>query len=147
MNSRGTHPLGRNPIFGELPLELSENLRTVNPWWIGEEMLRQPSFHRWPFKRLYRLLKGGLTPAVVLRGPRRVGKTVLLRQIIQGLLAEDVVGKRILYVPFDELPTFRGIKEPILAILRWFEKQILGESLNQAANANRPAYILSLIHI
>jgi len=83
-----------------------------------------------------------LTPAVVLRGPRRVGKTVLLRQIIQGLLAEDVVGKRILYVPFDELPTFRGIKEPILAILRWFEKQILGESLNQAANANRPAYIL-----
>ena len=101
------HPLKQNPLFGKLPFELSENLRSTNPWWHGDEMLKPPPFHRWPFKRLLYLLKDGMTPAVVLRGPRRVGKTVLLKQVIQSLLKEGIPGNRILYVPFDELPTFR----------------------------------------
>lgn len=136
------HPLQQNLPFSDLPLELSSNLRSTNPWWIGEEMLRPPPFRRWPFGRLRRLLTQGMTPAVVLRGPRRVGKTVLLHQTIQTLLEEGVSGRRILYVPFDELPTLRPIKEPILAIARWFENNILGESFNRAANAKRPAYLL-----
>jgi predicted AAA+ superfamily ATPase len=135
------HPLEKNPVFGPLPLELSQNLRSVNPWWSGEEMLRPPPFRRWPFKRLHRLLEQGMTPAVVLRGPRRVGKTVLLKQTIESLLQEGVSGKRILYVPFDELPTLRGIQEPVLAIARWFERDILGESFNRAANEKRPAHL------
>jgi predicted AAA+ superfamily ATPase len=105
-------------------------------------MLRPPTFRRWPFKRLRRLLDQGMTPAVVLRGPRRVGKTVLLQQTIQALLEEGVSGRRILYVPFDELPTLSEIKEPVLAIARWFEREILGESFNRAANEKRPAYLL-----
>ena len=135
------HPLEKNPLFGALPLELSENIRSFNPWWSGEEMLRPPAFRRWPFARLYRLIEKGMTPAVVLRGPRRVGKTVLLRQTIQTLLGEGMSGKRILYVPFDELPTLRGLQEPVLAIARWYEKEILGESFNHAANENRPAFL------
>ena len=136
------HPLEQNPLFGELPLELSENLRSTNPWWHGGEMLKPPSFHRWPFTRLFHLLKEGMTQAVVLRGPRRVGKTVLLKQVVQGLLEEGIPGNRILYVPFDELPTFRKLQEPILAIARWYENQILGESFNRAANEGRPAFLL-----
>jgi predicted AAA+ superfamily ATPase len=71
-----------------------------------------------------------------------VGKTVLLSQTIQRLLEEGVAGKRILYVAFDELPTLRGIQEPVLAIARWFENRVLGETFNRAANEKRPAYLL-----
>lgn len=136
------HPLDRNPLFGKLPLELSDNIRSYNPWWRGEEMQHPPSFRRWLFDRLYRQISTGMTPAVVLRGPRRVGKTVLLRQTIRSLLDDGVTGRRILYVAFDELPTLRGIQEPVLAIARWYEEAVLGESFNRAANNDRPAYLL-----
>lgn len=139
MNSR-EHPLRRDPLFG-LPLELAENIRSLNPWWTGSEAMRQPAFRRWPFLRLLRSLTQGMTPATVLRGPRRVGKTVLLRQTVEQLLADRVDARRILYVPFDELPTLRGIQEPVLAISRWFEKHILRETFNQAANRGAPAYL------
>jgi predicted AAA+ superfamily ATPase len=82
-----------------------------------------------------------MTPATVLRGPRRVGKTILLNQAIDSLLSEGVDAKRILYIPFDELPTLRGIREPVLAISRWFENQILGDSYNAMANRNLPAHL------
>ena len=57
----------------------------------------------------------------LLRGPRRVGKTVLLRQLIESLIAEAVNPQRILYIAFDELPTLRDLDEPVLTIARWYE--------------------------
>lgn len=126
----------------EVSPEFARNLKATNPWWTGNEMLQPPRFRRWPFARLYASLKGGMAPAVMLRGPRRVGKTVLVKQVIQALLADDVAGKRILYVAFDELPTLRGIQEPVLAAARWFEQHMLGETFNRAANEGRPAYLL-----
>lgn len=88
------------------------------------------------------LLKKGMTPAVVLRGPRRVGKTILLQQTIQHLLfSEGVSGQRILYVSFDELPTLRGIQEPVLAVSRWYEREILKEKFNAAANRGQPVFL------
>lgn len=83
-----------------------------------------------------------MTPATVLRGTRRVGKTILLQQIIEQLLKNGVAGNRILYVTFDELPTLRGIQEPVLAISRWFETEILKKTFNAAARDNQRAYIL-----
>jgi predicted AAA+ superfamily ATPase len=76
-----------------------------------------------------------------MRGPRRVGKTVLLRQLIEALLADGVEASHILYVAFDELPTIRGLQEPILAITRWYETEILGETFNRAARNKKPAYV------
>ena len=140
--STNIHPLARNPLFGSLPLELAENLRSINPWWRGEPALPLPAFHRWPFKRLKRLFTAGMTPATVLRGPRRVGKTILLRQLIQALLEEGVPAHKIIYVPFDELPTVTELKEPVLAVTRWYEKEILGESFNAAAQSGAPAFLL-----
>ncbi len=122
-------------------MELSENLRTLNPWWDGKPGPGMPPNRRWPFDRLIRLLQKGMTPACVLRGPRRVGKTVLLRQIMERLLAEGVSANRILYVPFDELPAIRGLTEPVLAITRWFESAILRRTFNEAGRADQPAYI------
>ncbi|MBI4371695.1 MAG: ATP-binding protein [Elusimicrobia bacterium] len=82
-----------------------------------------------------------MAPAAVLRGPRRVGKTILLKQIIQELLREGVSPDRILYVPFDELPSLEGIQEPVLAVARWYEKEILKASFNAAAKQARPVYV------
>lgn len=136
------HPLMANPLFGRLPLELAENLRSLNPWWRQKPGPQLPTFRRWSFDRLRGLVRDGITPAVVLRGPRRVGKTVLVRQIIASLLEEGVAATRILYVPFDDLPTLRGIREPVLAIARWFENQVLNKSFNETARAGQPAFLL-----
>ncbi len=138
---RSRSALEANPLFGPLPIELAENLREVNPWWRGNPGPILPSFRRSLYPRVARLVRRGLAPATVVRGPRRVGKTVLLRQVIEGLLAEGVEPGRILYVPFDELPTLRGLREPVLAISRWFETVVLGETFNSAAHAGRVAYV------
>jgi hypothetical protein len=135
-------PLERNPLFGSLPLELSENLRSINPWWTSQPGPPLPSFHRWAFQRLKKLLIEGLAPATVLRGPRRVGKTILLRQIIDSLLSEGVSASRIIYLPFDELPTLVDLKEPVLAIARWYEREILKANFNAEARLGRPAFLL-----
>jgi predicted AAA+ superfamily ATPase len=140
--ARKDSPLQSAPLFGgKLPLELSENLRTLNPWWEGEPGPALPAFRRWPFSRLFNLAHKGITPATVLRGPRRVGKTVLLRQMIESLLAEGIEPKRILYVPFDELPAMRGIHEPVLAISRWFEGIVAGKTFNELGREGKVAYL------
>jgi predicted AAA+ superfamily ATPase len=135
------NPFDANPLFGSMPLELTENLKSLNPWWQGQPAALLPTFRRWPFKRLKHLLNKGMTPAAVLRGPRRVGKTVLLKQIIQDLLAEGVSPQRILYVPFDELSTLAGFKEPVLAIARWHQKDILGATYNSLAHQGTPSFL------
>lgn len=137
-----THPSKGPPLGETLPPELLNNIHSLNPWWRNEAAPKPPSFHRWMFKRLNHMLHEGLTPATVLRGPRRVGKTVLLRQIIEDLLASGVPPSRILYLPFDELPTMPGIQEPVLTIGRWFEREIVGRTFNAAAQQNQPAYLL-----
>jgi hypothetical protein len=134
-------PLERAPLFGRLPLELSENLRSLNPWWANQPGLPLPRFRRWPFRKLLRFLLSGMTPATVLRGPRRVGKTVLLRQVIEHLLRDGADARRILYVPFDELPTLAGIEEPVLAIARWYEHEILARTFNRAAQEGGQALL------
>lgn len=124
-----------NPIFDDAII------RTVNPEWEGKPGPIVPSFRRWAFPRLLRMLTKGLTPVVVLRGPRRIGKTILLRQIADQLRATGVAPTRILYLPFDELESFRRLDEPVLAVTHWFEGRILGRTFNEAARAGEPAFL------
>jgi predicted AAA+ superfamily ATPase len=133
-----------NLSHGPLPMELAEDLERLNPQWIGKPGPRTPQFHRWIFARLHRLIVSGLTPAVILRGPRRVGKTVLLRQLMEKLLQDNVEASRILYVPFDEIESLGKLKlvDPILTVARWFESHQLGQTFNESARADRIAYIL-----
>jgi len=122
-----------------------EIISRLNPHWVGKPGPDIPSYHRWLFNRLHQSLLYGLTPAVVLRGPRRVGKTVLLRQIMEKLLHDGVEAKRILYVPFDEIPSISALMaqpDPVLHIVSWYEKEILGKTLNESAREKRISYIL-----
>ena len=80
---------------------------------------------------------------MVLRGARQVGKTTIQEQVIDHLIrAKRVEPRRIMRVQFDELPTLRTVTEPILRIVRWFEGHVLGSTLNEAAHAGSPAYLL-----
>lgn len=131
-----------NLLSGSLPMELADNLSRLNPHWEGKPGPTIPAMRRWVFIRLFRLLKQGLTPSVVLRGPRRVGKTVLLRQIMEELLRQGVDPSHILYVAFDEIESLVGIKDPVLSIARWYEQKMLKRSFNELAQTGFSAYIL-----
>lgn len=96
---------------------------------------------RWAFAPAIGGLKKGLAPITVLRGPRQVGKTTLLNQIIQALIEEGVKPERIFRVQFDELPRLKDLPEPILELSRWYAETILKRSLNQAAAEGRQAFI------
>jgi hypothetical protein len=92
--------------------ELERRLTFDNPWW-GEGG-KVPSFyqdlphrdHFDPF--LDQVSNRKLRRAVVLMGPRRVGKTVMLYQTVQRLLEQGVRRRAILYAPLDN-PVYMGL--------------------------------------
>jgi predicted AAA+ superfamily ATPase len=96
----------------EIPLpEVQKRLAFENPWWIAGNGI-EPERRQWPrrayfqpFGELVREL--GVHRAIVLIGPRRVGKTVMLAQTIQSLLDDGVTGTHILQVSLDT-PLYSG---------------------------------------
>jgi predicted AAA+ superfamily ATPase len=125
-----------------LPSGLDEFLRSANPWWEGKPGRVLPSYRRWAFQALLGKPEAKVAPAVVLRGARQVGKTTLQEQVIRHLIDEQAIdARRILRLQFDELPSLAGLKEPVLAVARWFENRILGTTLNESAHAGKPAYL------
>jgi predicted AAA+ superfamily ATPase len=82
--------------------ELVAILSQFNPWWRGEKIPDLPDWHRGAFQALMAWIE---TPpvhrAVMLSGPRQVGKTTLLLQAIQRLIHSGVHPANILYATFD----------------------------------------------
>jgi len=124
-----------------LPAGLEANLRRLNPWWRGLPTLPLPPLRRWAFPLALRRLKGGPAKITVLSGPRQVGKSTLVLQLIQTLLDEGTPPDHICYVQFDELPERLKTPEPILRLADWFEQQVLHKTFNQAAQDGQPAYL------
>lgn len=90
----------------EIPEELIlERLRTENPWWgsTAEIPLHLQSLTPRAYLKLFLPLVAGqrVRRAVVLMGPRRVGKTVLLHHVIAELLEEGVAPRNLFYVSVD----------------------------------------------
>jgi len=126
-----------------MPPEVDAFLRSTNPWWEGKPGPMLPSYRRWAFNLTLKKMQSGLAPIVVVRGPRQVGKTTLQLQLIEYLIKEKAVRpNRLLRVQFDDIPSLRGVKDPVLSIARWFENRILGMSFNEAARKGEEAYLL-----
>lgn len=125
-----------------LPAGLIADIEALNPHWQGRPGPPLPPFKRWLFERLQRLLKSGMTPAVALRGPRRVGKTVLVRQMLENLMHDGTPPRHIFYLPFDEIQSLRKLEDPLLQIARWYESRILGSTFNELAAKGQQAYLL-----
>jgi predicted AAA+ superfamily ATPase len=102
-------------------------LRAQNPWWSDRE-LDVPAHRRRPFAGLASALKTG-SLILVLRGPRQVGKTTTMLQIVQDLLRDGVPDTDVLFINFDE-PLFQ---EPLAlrTLLDGYETTIRRRSFAQ----------------
>lgn len=91
-----------------IPTEkIIERLQYENPWWITKEI---PVLYKEMSRRLYFdlfypfVVETQIRRAVVLMGPRRVGKTVMMFHTINQLIEENINPQRIFFV---------GIENPI----------------------------------
>lgn len=149
-NARKPKPVYETAPVGGLSPELIAFLEGNNPWWRAKPSKSSPSYRRWAFSEVVDRLQSKLAPIVAVRGSRRVGKSVLQAQLIEDLLMigrndttkRPVDPARILSVQFDDAPSLGGVSMPIQAIVRWYEEKILKRTLNEAAKAGEPAYLL-----
>ena len=113
-----------------LEKQILGRLKIDNPWWTEG---RIPSYYQEMSPRLYLdifypLVRDvSIQRALILMGPRRVGKTVMLYHSIQRLIDEGVSPQNIIYVSV-ETPIYNGI---LLEQLFSLAKQILGKETNQ----------------
>jgi hypothetical protein len=81
--------------------EISSVLNGFNPWWSGRPLV-VPEFKRLAYQACRKYIADeSLRRAVLLSGPRRVGKTTVLQQVADGLVGEGVDPKSILYLSMD----------------------------------------------
>jgi len=105
----------------QIPREqILRRLRAENPWWDPPHRVAD-LFRGWtprPYLQLFLPLvaESQVRRAVVLMGPRRVGKTVMLHHAIQRLLESGVEPRSILYLSVDH-PLYNGLAlEELLAL-------------------------------
>lgn len=104
--------------------DVLERLKRDNPWW------QQPDpakliYSDFPlrdyFEEFYALVtKKGVRRAVIMMGPRRVGKTVILYQTIYRLLRKGVSPKQIFFVSVDT-PVYINLS--LMQLLNLFHQQ------------------------
>jgi hypothetical protein len=121
-----------------LSAEAGHVLRELNPWWseAGRVRPEPPRYRRPVFEELRgRLLRPrGLIE--IVRGPRQVGKTTGIHQIIQDLLRSGTPPRDILFIRFD-LELLREEEAALRSTLAWFEREIRRRPLT----SGRPAYV------
>jgi predicted AAA+ superfamily ATPase len=105
-----------------IPTEkIIERLRYENPWWITREI---PNTYSSMSKRLYfdlfypYVLERSINRALVLMGPRRVGKTVMLFHSIEKLLKEGTDSQKLFFIGIDN-PIYVNLSlEDILSLCK-----------------------------
>jgi predicted AAA+ superfamily ATPase len=101
--------------------KITERLRYENPWWVNKQI---PEVYRTMAKRLYfklfypYVIEKDVRRALVLMGPRRVGKTVMLFHCVQQLLAEDVAPQKIFFIGIDNPIYVHLSLEDLLALCK-----------------------------
>ncbi|MBL7690794.1 MAG: ATP-binding protein [Flavipsychrobacter sp.] len=108
--------------YNLIPTEkIIERLRYENPWWITKQI---PAVYSAMSKRLYFDLfypfvkEKNVKRALVLMGPRRVGKTVMLFHSIQQLLDENVDAQKIFFIGIDNPVYVHLSLEDILSLCK-----------------------------
>lgn len=95
-------------------IDLQRLLPPFNPWWgdIDRALSGIPEFHRSIFDDLKSDVKS-LPQIISLTGPRRVGKTTLVHQLVQDLIQNGVNPRRIVYYSMDDPALLLQSKEDI----------------------------------
>jgi predicted AAA+ superfamily ATPase len=90
-------------------------------------------YNAWAFQAVLDGLSRGFTKVVALRGPRQVGKTTLLNQIVDHLLDAGTDPRSIFRIQFDDLPDLKRLSMPILELCHWYADTVLQTSFARAA--------------
>lgn len=114
-------------------LEISEDdirrsLEQDNPWWRSGSVPQDvpKGYIRSYFESFERLaLNWGVRRSVILLGPRRVGKTVMLRQFVAKVIKSGFPASNIYFASIDT-PTYSGL--PLDRLLELFEKSVAAAS-------------------
>lgn len=99
------------PLFKITEEQILDRIKFENPWWESGEI---DEFYSSMKRRLYfskftaLVMSQNIKRAVVLMGPRRVGKTVLIHHAIQQLINNGIDPKKIFYISI-ETPIFNGL--------------------------------------
>lgn len=91
--------------------DIERRIRLDNPWWQegGQPIVEQAYKHRVYFQPFSQLaLDTSLRRAAVLLGPRRVGKTVMVKQLVFEAVNSGFSNESILYVSIDT-PAYAGM--------------------------------------
>ena len=101
-------------------VEIIKRLAFDNPWWETGEI--DENRRNWPRRAyfagfMHLVQQAEVNRAVVLMGPRRVGKTVMLTQSIQKLIDDGIDANHVFYVAVDT-PTYTGVS--LEQLLLWF---------------------------
>ena len=103
--------------------EIANRLREENPWWVAGAGIDRDyaAYPRRAYLRPFSRMVRQDVPkrAVLLLGPRRVGKTIMVFHAIDALLRDGVSGRDILYVSL-ETPTFFG--QSLDSLVRRFQR-------------------------
>ncbi|MBI4230607.1 MAG: ATP-binding protein [Planctomycetes bacterium] len=124
--------------------EAIQVLRDLNPWWEDPRVVRPvpPPYRRPLVREIGRRMAQPKGLVEVIRGPRQVGKSTGLLQIVEDLLHSGTPGGDILMIRFD-LELLREEPHAIRSILQWHAKEIRKRPLQ----AGSPGYLfLDEIH-
>ncbi|MFA5072026.1 MAG: AAA family ATPase, partial [Candidatus Pacearchaeota archaeon] len=108
-----------------------------NPWWRDSKFLFDEK--GWIHRDLYFELEKNMEQPLALSilGLRRVGKSTILKQLINKLFAKGEDSKRVFYYLFDDLEQI-NTSENLDALLNMYFEQILQEPLHALSS---PVYI------
>lgn len=118
--------------------ELISRLNDQNPWWNTNEVpeRKRKEYQRNQFHYLKDQVHESKITGVI--GPRRVGKTVSIHQVIEHLLEEDTEPERILYLTLDNRYLINKLDEPLMQIFETYFEVVLEESKGEL---EEPVYI------
>ncbi len=91
--------------------QVLDRIRFENPWWVDGQI--EDDFDSMPRRLYFELFKPlvyekEIRRAVVLMGPRRVGKTVMLHHLIKDLIDSSVDPKKIIFITIEN-PIYNNI--------------------------------------
>jgi len=114
------------------------SLRRENPWWRGEKI--ELGSHYYKRSHYYNLRQQIDEEEIIgLLGPRRVGKTTILKQIAQYLVKEKNVSRnRILFIQMDNPYLKNSLEQPLKTIFEVYQDYILEDSFE---NLEEPVYV------
>lgn len=111
------------PMLEISKADILNRLRFDNPWWeTGQQ--EKIAYEHTPRRKYFepfhqQILDRTVRRAIVLMGPRRVGKTVMVYHSIRALLDAGIEGNRILYLSL-ETPLYTGL--PLERLVNYFQE-------------------------